>query len=120
MSRGSATHFVPRNPHWGFGTPSTSFSKDAGCGDTTISVAHCLRCLMTLPADVIYSNTSVVTETGNFVTFVPTVDGDLFPDSATNLLQDQDYLTSIGYYDYDFLVGTVNNEGVVIYGGLAL
>lgn len=90
------------------------FSKDAGCGDNTTSVASRLHCLMTLPADVIY-NASVVTEAGNFVTFVPTVDGDFFPDSVARLLQDADYLSSVGFYDYDFLVGTLNNEGVVGY-----
>ncbi|XP_076437133.1 acetylcholinesterase-like [Babylonia areolata] len=95
------------------------FSKFAGCGDNVTSVAHRLRCLMTLPADVIY-RTAVVSEAGNTPSFLPTVDGDFIPDTASRLLQDEQHLTSVGFYDYDFLVGTLNNEGVVMFDVLNL
>ncbi|XP_076437361.1 acetylcholinesterase-like [Babylonia areolata] len=103
---------------WLTGDAFDRFSQVTGCGDNMTSVAHRLQCLMTLPADVIYS-ASIVTEAGNFVTFVPTVDGDFFPDSVSRLLQDEEYLNSVGFYDYDFLLGTLNNEGVILFSVLS-
>lgn len=70
---------------------------------------------MKLSADDIHA-AAVTTEGSNFVTFVPNIDGDFFPDNVQNLLNDDAYLSSIGFYDYETLVGVLNNEGVVIYG----
>ncbi|KAK7089065.1 neuroligin-4, Y-linked-like [Littorina saxatilis] len=99
-----------RNPRATF----DRMSKVAGCGENSTSQESRLDCLMKVPADDIHS-AAVATEAGDFVTFVPVIDGNFFPNDLHNLLKDEDYLSSVGFYDYDVLMGVLNNEGVITF-----
>lgn len=46
--------------------------------------------------------------------WVPVIDGDFIPDDPTKLLTDHSYLTSLGFYDLDVMLGVNRNEGTHI------
>ncbi|PVD36868.1 hypothetical protein C0Q70_03858 [Pomacea canaliculata] len=43
--------------------------------------------------------------------FIPTVDGEFVRKNPADMLNDNEYLQQIGFYDRDYLSGVVNNEG---------
>ena len=47
------------------------------------------------------------------VQFVPTVDGDFIPKSPAKLLQDDEYLNNVGFFQRSYLVGINNNENFI-------
>nr|KAG5698670.1 hypothetical protein BaRGS_022558 [Batillaria attramentaria] len=92
------------------------FANATGCGGpghtTTEETVSCLR---NKPlAELAEAATLSQRILQNVNPFLPVVDGHFFTDTAENLLKDEDYLTSIGFSDYKFLNGVVNNEGAVM------
>ncbi|XP_025083211.1 bile salt-activated lipase-like [Pomacea canaliculata] len=45
------------------------------------------------------------------IVFAAVVDGEIIPKAPAAMLKDKEYLTQVGFYDRDYLTGTVNNEG---------
>ncbi|PVD36866.1 hypothetical protein C0Q70_03856 [Pomacea canaliculata] len=49
------------------------------------------------------------------IVYAPRVDGTMIVKEPADMLKDKEYLTQVGFYDRDYLSGSVNNEGGLIY-----
>ncbi|KAK7485772.1 hypothetical protein BaRGS_00022953, partial [Batillaria attramentaria] len=101
-----------KNPEAAF----VAFANVTGCGGpghtTTKERVSCLR---NKPlAELAEAATLSQRILQNVNPFLPVVDGHFFTDTVENLLKDEDYLTSIGFSEYKFLNGVVNNEGAIM------
>ncbi|KAK7485774.1 hypothetical protein BaRGS_00022955 [Batillaria attramentaria] len=94
-----------------------NFAVTAGCNGTETSLEDTVFCLRNKPLQTL-SQAALATEVATALPFVPVIDGDFLTDTAENLLKDKDYLNTIGFYDYKFLSGVLNNEGAVVYEAL--
>ncbi|CAL1541832.1 unnamed protein product [Lymnaea stagnalis] len=91
-----------------------ALAKQVSCwdGDITDEInlaqsGQILECLRTKPADQIAQGPTFKLSRANFV---PRVDGDFLPTSPLDLLQNDQYLDSIEFYQKAYLVSYNNNE----------
>ncbi|PVD36865.1 hypothetical protein C0Q70_03855 [Pomacea canaliculata] len=52
------------------------------------------------------------------IVYAAVVDGEIIPKEPAAMLKDKEYLTQVGFYERDYLSGSLNNEGGVIYSSI--
>ncbi|XP_059158863.1 acetylcholinesterase-1-like [Physella acuta] len=107
-----------------FTCPSTPKSSDVlfdllttkvGCGNTAENPKNnsaIVECLRYLPA-----SSFILPLEGHLTNKFTTIDGELFSAPIGTLIADQSYLESVGFYERNYIVSLVNNEGAVEYHG---
>lgn len=110
-----ASWSITRNPQTYF----DAVVQNTNCDTTATSVELLLSCLRNASLNEILGAATIAEEKSMVPIFVPNIDGDFFPEDIEILLNNTEYLRSIGFYNYTFLVGVLNNDGAVAYQPLA-
>jgi len=136
---GSAVGYLSISPHTKglftkaypqSGGPSSTFGRFVTPLKSTLKVAKHFNCFDGEPSEEITSESkktviaclreipssnfsSYVTYALDSVEFVPTIDNDFIPRSPLELLHDDNYLKSVGFFERSYLVGLDNNENSI-------
>ncbi|XP_059158845.1 acetylcholinesterase-1-like [Physella acuta] len=88
-----------------------SLANTVGCKSQDPSKRF--HCLQSLPA-----SSYVLPVALNLRTLLVSVDGELFPAPIAQLVKNTSYLKEVGFFERDYLVSSVSNEGAIVLHGV--